>query len=135
MNKYNFGYSLIELLITLSILSILITIAYPIYTQHITYTHRKQVQIILFDLASRMERYYLENNHSYAEATVEKLGIETSTTRKFYEIFLTSNSVTFRVQAKPINNQATHDTTCGLLALNEVGEKSIDGKGTVAECW
>lgn len=135
MKKCDAGYSLFELLITLVILSILSSIIYPIYTDHITHTHRKQVQILLFNLANRMERYYSENNHSYLDATSEKLGIDKAATKDFYEIFVSSTATTFTLQANPVKYQAQHDTVCGSLSLNELGEKNISGNGTITNCW
>lgn len=135
MNK-NFGFSLLELIITLTIIGILSAIAYPAYTHHVVKTHRKQAQIILHNLGNRLERYYIENNHSYADATPTKLGLDEIALKDFYEIsILTATTATYTVQAKPINHQAIHDMPCGTLSLDQRGEEKISGNGSVNECW
>ena len=134
--KNNFGFSLFELIIALAIIGILCAIAYPAYTSHVTKTHRKQAEIALHNLANRMERYYIENNHSYVDATPTKLGLDEMMLKDFYEISIpTATATTFTLQAKPINNQAKHDLQCGALILNQLGEEKITGQATVNECW
>lgn len=135
MNK-NFGFSLLELVVTLAIIGILSTIVYPTYTHHIIKTHRKQAQITLHNLANRIEHYYIENNHSYAEATPAKLGLDETTTKDFYEVSIpTATITTYTLQAKPIGNQAIQDMQCGTLSLDQRGEEKITGNGSVSECW
>lgn len=133
--KKNSGFSLLEILITLAIISLLSAIAYPLYTQHVTQTHRKQAQIALFNLANQMERYYVENNHSYAQATLAKLGFDETTLKDRYEISITATATTYKLQAMPLKNQAKHDANCGSLVLNQLGEKKITGSGSLQECW
>ena len=42
---------------------------------------------------------------------------------------------TFTVLATPGGMQATRDTKCATLSLNQASSKGESGTGTVAECW
>lgn len=52
-----FGYSLIELLIAVSIIGILASVIYPTYTRHTQSAYRAQAQADLLDFAATMERH------------------------------------------------------------------------------
>ncbi|GAB4392493.1 MAG: type 4a pilus minor pilin PilE [Gammaproteobacteria bacterium] len=134
------GITLIELMVVIAIIGILITLAYPSYQAHVTRTHRAEGQTALMDLAARMERYFSENN-TYATATIAA-GASTdvlnsaTTTDGWYTLSITSQTATtYAIQATPNGSQATNDTTCGALTINQLGQRGISGSGTVAECW
>lgn len=129
------GFTLIELLITLAIFGLLLTFAYPAYTQHITKAHRSDAHIALLDLAARMERYYAENN-SYQNATLAKLHVDAVTPQGFYTLGIAHASENeFLLTASPNGTQALKDVVCGELTYNELGQKGQAGKGTLTECW
>lgn len=135
MNKNNNGFSLIELLLALLILSIISATAYPVYMQHIYKIRRAEAQIVLLDLAARMEHYYIENNYSYRDATLDKLGISQISNTDSYQITISHiTPTTYLLQATPQHAQ-TNDTACGTLTLNERGQKGQTGNGNSYECW
>ncbi|KTD22410.1 type IV pilin protein [Legionella londiniensis] len=140
------GFSLIELLIVLVIVGILASIAYPSYQEYITRARRSDGQAALLTLASRMERYYSEHN-TYQTATIgtgNNTDILSSnlSPEGWYQLSIsnaTSNS--FTLQAAPLNAQATNDTRCQTLTLNNIGVKGIapgpagTPTGTANQCW
>lgn len=70
MNKnkaVNMGFSLIELLIVVSILGVLASVIYPSYTRHTQGAYRAQAQADLLDFATAMERHKA-TNFSYGGA-------------------------------------------------------------------
>lgn len=123
------GFSLFELLITLSILGILASVAYPIYTHAIIKTRRAEAKIALINLANRIEIYYLENNNSYAEASLSKLGSNEKTNRHLYHLSLSSTNNTYKLAATALFT----DPECRRLLLNELGEKTSVGDSQ--SCW
>ncbi len=56
------GFTLIELMIVLAIMTILATYAYPSYQEHMNKTRRAEGQILLLDVLARQERFFTEQN-------------------------------------------------------------------------
>lgn len=63
------GVTLIELLITVLIVSILAAIAYPNYRQHVERSKRNEAKAALLQIATNQERFYLNNNTYTSEMT------------------------------------------------------------------
>ncbi len=55
------GFTLIELMITVAIVSILAAVAYPSYRDYVDRSRRSEAQGILMEAAQWMERFYAEN--------------------------------------------------------------------------
>jgi type IV pilus assembly protein PilE len=126
------GFTLLEILITLSITTLLFAIAIPTYSNHILRTNRYAAEIALSKLATALEQYYLINN-TYKNASITALNIQEP---KNYQLkILSATDATFLLAAEPLANQAKNDTTCATLTLNSQNEKSITGSSTVEECW
>lgn len=131
MKKY--GFSLIELMIVLAIIGILACIVYPAYKTHIVRTRRTDAIVALNDLAARMEQYYDEHN-SYKGAMIKNLGINDNS--YYYKLRINStDDTTYELEAVPISIQAKNDAKCGILILNQLGEKNISGTGAIENCW
>lgn len=128
------GFNLIELTITLVILSLIITAAIPSYKQHIQATRRLDAQTGLFNLMGYLERYYLLH-HSYEQASFAKLGISDKSPEGFYQLEIRAITPTaYTLAAIPLGAQQA-DHTCANFTLDHLGQKGISGDGKVAECW
>ena len=62
------GFTLIELMITVAIVSILAAVAYPSYREYIERSRQSEAQGMLMESAQWMERFYAEN-YRYDENT------------------------------------------------------------------
>lgn len=146
MRAKSCGFTLIELLIVILIIGILAAIAFPGYKAYVTDARRSDGQGSLLSLASRMERYYSDHN-TYQTATIGT-GAATdvlsnnATPEGWYTLSITAASASgYTLQATPIKAQATADTWCGTLTINNLGVKSITtGPAgtptyTAAQCW
>jgi len=123
----NLGFTLIELLIVLVIIGILGMIAYPLYNGHLVKMRRTYAITILADLAGKMKEYYVLHN-TYNNAA-ENL------TKNSYHLYSIAAEDAYVLHANPLEKQAEYDTLCGSLTLDQNGNRSISGGGSVEECW
>lgn len=135
LSKKLTGFSLIELLIVVAIISILSALCIPLYSQHFVREKRLEAEITLSKLALAMENYYTVHN-SYEEASLESLGFVEKIAGDRYQLaIIKATNNEFELAAAPLNNQAEKDSRCGTLILNSTGEKNISGTGLVTDCW
>lgn len=129
------GFTLLELLISMIIVSILAAISFPVYTSFQTRADREQAEVALLQLASHLENYYLLNN-TYAGATDENMRASALSRDLSYELHVAEVSETdFVIQAIPTGAQISRDTSCGTLSLNASNMRNISGTGNVQMCW
>lgn len=127
------GFSLLEVLVTICLISLLAAITSPIYSHYVIKMNRLSAMHSLIKLANALEVYYLEHN-TYKGATLSNLHFLNGAIEKNYRIHLDTTHETFSISAKPINKQR-NDTQCATLTLHSNGEKNISGYGDLKDCW
>ena len=127
------GFTLIELMITIVVATILITIAVPAYTSQIRKSRRTEAKTALLDLAAREERFFSTNstytavpaNLGYAGVFPQNVG------SGYYQITVaTPTATTFTATATPQGPQAG-DSACAQFQLDNTGLQTA----TSAVCW
>lgn len=137
------GFSLIELIIVVAVVGILAAIAYPSYQESSAKSKRRDAQAALLGLASAMERYYTQNNGTYADSadasTKPIAGLYPSQAPldgsvKYYDLTITGEDAdSYVLSAVPIPGGGMAGDRCGTMTLNEAGSR---GDGDASDnCW
>lgn len=130
------GFSLVELMMAVTIIGILTAIAYPSYTSYVLKSHRADAMTTLSQDQIRLERCYAQNT-SYNGACTALPAFPQTSTQGFYTINISNLSPsTYTLTATPIGNQIK-DNDCASIAVTQANVKTaVDGSGTAqARCW
>ena len=131
MQSRNTGFTLIELMVVVAIIAILASIAYPSYIDHVVKTRRAAGTACLLEQAQYMERYYT-TNMGYAGAALQTTACTAELTDHYTFAFTAGPTATaFTLAATPQGAQATGDTLCGTLSIDQKGTKTP----ATAGCW
>lgn len=129
------GFSLIEILVVLTIIGILVSVEITNYSQLFVEQRRNTAKSALLQLASEMENFYFQH-HTYQGADSPVLLALDKSANRHYQFLITEQSaIGFQLAAIPQGQQAQQDLRCGTLLFNSAGEKQISGSGTLSECW
>src|SRR5690606_12927810 len=125
------GFSLLELMIAITILGIVTAAAVASYGSSMIKTRRGSAEACLTETAQFMERHYVLNM-TYEDADLPELAC-IDDLADFYTFAFDGvpDADSFVVQATPIDSQLD-DTQCGTLSINQVGTK---GANDVLACW
>jgi len=128
------GFSLIELLTVISIISILAALCFPLYSQYMMKARRLEAASMLSRLAIAMEKYHIENN-TYETATLASLSFPASIANNNYRLVIEATSNNYKLIAEPMEDQARKDTVCAALILHANGVRAVTGPAKIHECW
>tara|TARA_R110001599_G_scaffold80583_2_gene217613 strand:+ start:1702 stop:2184 length:483 start_codon:yes stop_codon:yes gene_type:complete len=140
------GVTLLEMLLVLVLLSVLLVIAVPQYSEQVFRGRRKVATSALLVIAGRQEEFLLYHRR-YATSLVE-LGFSTAQRvglgpggqeverDALYEISLEPmlDPYQFRVWARPVGQQAG-DLRCGSYSLDAAGVYANSGHADSNACW
>ncbi len=140
------GFTLIELMITVTIIGIVAAIAYPSYNQHILRTHRIEGKEMLTKAKMDQERYFSSNNTYVTDLTI--MGYATNpaiSEHGYYSLAVdaevdpgcmrtTCYSMTITTVAGQPQDK---DTECRKMTLTSTGRKSAKDSSNAdsADCW
>jgi type IV pilus assembly protein PilE len=127
--KKNRGFTLIELMITVAIVGILASIAYPSYMAQVRKSRRADAQAALMNIAARQQQMLLDTRSYVATVTALNITLPVSVVQN-YAVTITVGTAavpTFTATATPSGSQVSD--TCGALSLDQSGTK------LPSSCW
>jgi type IV pilus assembly protein PilE len=141
------GFTLVEVMVTVSIIALLAAVAIPGYTLQIRKSRRVEARLALLDFAAREERFF-STNSAYTTLPANlgySGGFPQTDSSGYYQIGVcvadttacagstASTGGAFVVQATPVGIQA-QDTGCTSFSLDSTGVESGTGASASA-CW
>ena len=141
------GFTLIELMIVVTVLAIIAAVAFPSYGNYVLRANRAVAKSAILRIAGQQESFYTDRKQ-YATA-LDALGTEFPAATVFirrdgniqagndgsaiYSVTLTgASAAAYTILATPVNSQA-RDTACGALSYTSTGQKSAASGAT--DCW
>lgn len=149
------GFTLIELMVVVVIVTILLSIAIPSYMSQVRQSRRTEAKTAILDLAGREESYFSTNGSTYT-ATAASLGYPggfgaaNPIGSGYYYLTVctpaSSNCTaglgmpnppaapSYTIVALPLGTQV-NDTQCTAFAVDSTGQQYATGTAGSATCW
>jgi type IV pilus assembly protein PilE len=145
------GFSLIELMVVVTIASILFAIAVPSYVTFIRQSRRTEAKTAVLDLAGREERYLSTNPAAYTTVPgnlgYAAFGIPIGS--GYYSLAVCTvppaascppsaiaTAPAYTVTATPVAGQSqANDAQCTSFSVDSAGQQFATGNQTAAFCW
>jgi type IV pilus assembly protein PilE len=134
MNKKTHGFTLIELMIVIAILSIIVAVGYPSYMEHVKKSRRAEGMGQLLELADRMERAY--SDRGTYPTNISEVYVATTDNGLYTLSIVTANNVSFTVSATPTSVKGQNTDKCHTFTMTSLGDKSVSGGSLgTGDCW
>jgi type IV pilus assembly protein PilE len=157
-SRRDHGFTLVELMIVVVIVSILVAVAVPLYTSQVRQSRRTDARTALLDLAGREERYLATNPSGYS-STASYLGytaLPTTVGSGYYTLNTpciagvgatvgcgypggTLNGPAFYITAVPVaGSSQANDSQCQVFGIDSTGRQFAQngsGTDTTSYCW
>ncbi|NBQ88791.1 MAG: prepilin-type N-terminal cleavage/methylation domain-containing protein [Betaproteobacteria bacterium] len=143
------GFSLVEMLIVLGVISLLIAVALPAYRTQVAKGHRAQARAQLLLAAQFMQSFHAA--HDRFDQTREGGSVRNSLppalaqspeqgTALYRLVWLELTPTQYRIGMQPVAGAAMQSDRCGTFTLDASGARGLDGAaGNDAslreECW
>ncbi len=141
--KKQTGFTLIELMIVVSVIAILSSIAYNSYQDSVMKSNRAEAKADLNLVAGRLQGCYSMYGDyvtSVCDVYVKmNSSAITSTGRGYYTVDLVSATTTeFELKAVPVKTPQTKDNDCKEMRLKHTGARSaldLANNDSTSTCW
>ena len=135
------GFTLIELMVVLTVIGVLSAIAYPSYAEYLLRGHRAEAKGQLLEAAQFMQRFYAVHDRYDRQrdgaAVALPAGLQQAPARgsaRYNIVVSTVSMTTYTLEARPVGSFS--GDPCGVLVLNGLGQRDVRaGTRASAECW
>ena len=127
------GFTLIELMVAVSIVAILATIAWPAYTD---YVRRGQLAEVPGQLASTrvaLEQYFQDNRSYVSSGTT--CGVTMPSTSQYFSYSCTGSATTYTLTAAGVSSKPTSGYSYTLDQDNNKKTVTFKGATVNKSCW
>jgi len=129
------GFTLIELMITVAIIAILVSIAYPSYTAFVRKSNRTDATQAISYTAQQLERCY---SQGFNYTLCPSVPAASTSPQGYYNLTVAiSSPTTYQITAVPAKAPQTNDFSCQQFTVTNNVQSAIDGGGntTTSTCW
>lgn len=132
-SKTQSAFTLLEVMVTVAIVAILVSISYPSYQQYVLRTYRSDATSQLYLLANAQEQYIAD--YGGYTADFSQLGWQNlqQTGRYRYRITLQHANQGYQLTATAIGLQQA-DSDCPEFTLNHLGQRNVLSPQYLS-CW
>jgi type IV pilus assembly protein PilE len=127
------GFTLIELMIVVSIVAILALYAIPTYRQYVLESRRSEARAALEEIRG-LEYEFFQNYKVFG--TRAQIGYTSTTTHDYYQLNVSATGLRYSASATAIGNQ-TDDEACILFSYTSTGAYMAYDSSNVlnTSCW
>lgn len=126
------GFTLIELIVAVAIISILAAVAIPAYRDYVMKTRRSDAMNALNEILMQQE-IWRTSHTAYTTNLVADLGLTASSDQGYYTLSIPSASATtFSATSAPTGSQSSD--SCGTFAIDVNGPDTSGGYAN-STCW
>lgn len=133
------GFTLMELMIAVVIVSILAAIAVPSYLEHMNKTRRTDGKAALLEASQKLERCYsMYNRFDHADCALAKADLPLDSPEGYYRITGNIEPGSYALTATPVSpGPQDGDVDCATLTINQLNQKgaTAGAGGDASKCW
>ncbi|MFZ3002006.1 MAG: type IV pilin protein [Undibacterium umbellatum] len=142
--KLEKGFTLIEVMIVVVILSLLAAVAVPSYLDSVRKGRRNNAKLTLQENVNFMDAF-MTINTKYdvdkggtavalpAATSVSPIGATGGNIDYNISFSIPPTSTTYTIRAVPVNKMA--GDACGTFTINNAGARTVSGSLSMADCW
>lgn len=148
------GFTLIELMVTVAIVGILVSIALPSYSRYVARARRADARAQLVQAAQFMQRFYAGNDSFKTDRSANAVLTQfpanlmqspaDATSQAFYKLAIpdaTLDDMKYTLHMVPVAGSVMSGDECGSLTLDSTGLRGVIVAGAVGNasvrdsCW
>ena len=129
------GFTLVELMITVVVISILASISYSAYTEQTAKARRAAARALVMDVLQHEERFFTENNTYTTDLTAMGYPATLKTDRNTHSISLAAGATGAIATSVAVTATAlVTDAKCTSLTLSSANAQTGTGSNSTV-CW